>query len=63
MAPVIIVSPQVPLDFGFFTSLGLGLELGQGGQGLGLGLDKIQIQRKDNQYYLDKTTYYLTITY
>ena len=35
----IIVSPLVPLDFGFFTSLGLGLGLGQGGQGLGLGLD------------------------
>ncbi len=37
---VILVSAQVPIGLGFFTSLGLGLGLGLGGQGLGLGLDK-----------------------
>ena len=41
VAHVIIVSPPVPKDFEFFTSLGLGLGLVLGGQGLGLGLDNI----------------------
>ena len=36
---VILVSAQVPIGLGFFTSLGLGLGLGLGGQGLGLELD------------------------
>ena len=43
VAHVIIVSPPVPQEFGFFTSLGLGL--GLGGQGLGLGLDNFLCQK------------------
>ena len=53
---MILVSAQVPIGLGIFTSLGLGLRLGLGGQGLGLGLDNMFKQVKGEFYLLAVST-------
>ena len=51
VAHVILVSAQVPIGLGFFTSLGLGMGLGLGGLGLGLGLDNNVLLREEASMY------------